>query len=56
MRGTLWTLAALAASAMGQMSPVPKGFVHADGKRFMLDGKPYYFAGTNSYWVQFTQV
>ena len=32
------------------------GFVTTRGQQFYLDGKPFHFAGTNSYWLQFTQV
>jgi mannan endo-1,4-beta-mannosidase len=42
---------ALLASAV----PSPK-YVKTDGTRFELDGKPYYFAGTNCYWCSFTAV
>ncbi|KAF8323771.1 glycoside hydrolase [Clavulina sp. PMI_390] len=31
----------------------PAGFVQARGQEFVLDGKPFYFAGANSYWISF---
>ena len=29
---------------------VPSGFAYAQGTRFMLDGSPFYYAGTNCYY------
>jgi mannan endo-1,4-beta-mannosidase len=34
----------------------PKGFVYTDGWKFMLDGKPFLYAGTNAYWLPFLEV
>lgn len=34
---------------------VPNGFVYTDGTQFMCDEKPYYFAGTNCYYVTFKE-
>ena len=32
---------------------VPSGFAYAQGTRFMLDGSPFYYAGTNCYYLTF---
>ncbi|KAA1245647.1 PKD domain-containing protein [Aquimarina sp. RZ0] len=32
-----------------QTIPSQQGFVYAEGEKFMLDGNPYYFSGTNVY-------
>ena len=42
------------ASPAARSSSVPRGFVSARGQEFVLDGKPFYFAGANSYWISFT--
>lgn len=32
---------------------VPKGFVTTEGDHFKLDGKDFYFAGSNAYYFPF---
>ncbi len=34
---------------------VPEGFVYTKGTQFMCDGSPYYFAGTNCYYVTYKE-
>ena len=31
----------------------PEGFVSADGSKFMCDGSPYYYGGTNCYYLTY---
>ena len=31
----------------------PEGFVYADGSKFMCDGSPYYYGGTNCYYLTY---
>ncbi|KAG8706264.1 hypothetical protein FRC08_001170 [Ceratobasidium sp. 394] len=54
MRLSLASVSAVASLALLVSAvPSPK-YVKTDGTRFELDGKPYYFAGTNCYWCSFT--
>ncbi|KZS88181.1 glycoside hydrolase [Sistotremastrum niveocremeum HHB9708] len=42
------------ATSLVVATSVPSGFVTTKGTHFQLNGKPFYFAGTNSYWSQYT--
>ncbi|KAJ1325908.1 mannan endo-1,4-beta-mannosidase [Microdochium nivale] len=52
--GLLTTLAA-ALPAVGPVKRVPQGFVTTNGEKFQLDGKDFYFAGSNAYYFPFSQ-
>ena len=50
---SLLSLLATGASAAPSQGKVPKGFVTTDGNHFKLDGKDFYFAGSNAYYFPF---
>ena len=41
--------ALLASSTLAAPSKAPKGFVTTSGTKFKVDGKDFYFAGSNAY-------
>lgn len=51
------SIAALAAALAGTLvSAVPVGFVTTKGEKFSLDGKEFFFAGSNAYYFPFNIV
>lgn len=54
---TAMTLTALPVSVFlistDAVAGVPNGFAYTQGTRFMLDGSPFYYAGTNCYYLTF---
>lgn len=52
---TLATLAAAAWAAPPSYQPKP-GFVTTDGTKFSVDGKDFFFAGSNAYYLPFGNV
>ena len=50
-------LASLAvAAAVSASSRLPPDFVYADGENFAVNGKKFYFFGSNAYWFSFLDV
>lgn len=50
---SILSLLATGVSAAPGKGKVPKGFVTAEGDHFKLDGKDFYFAGSNAYYFPF---
>ena len=54
---TAASLCLLAASAaLAAVTKPPKGFVTTEGTKFKLDGKDFFFAGSNAYYFPFNNV
>jgi len=49
-------LFSIGASAAAVGKKVPKGFVSREGEAFKLDGKDFYFAGSNAYYFPFNDL
>lgn len=49
-------LVALAVNAIAAPKSAPRGFVTASGTKFQLDGKDFFFAGSNAYYFPFDNV
>ena len=50
---TALPISAFFVSTTAAAEPTGSGFVYANGTRFMVDGSPFYYAGTNCYYLTF---
>lgn len=49
-------LLATSAVSLAAVTKPPKGFVTTEGTKFKLDGKDFFFAGSNAYYFPFNNV
>ncbi|MHB8063004.1 MAG: dockerin type I domain-containing protein [Ruminiclostridium sp.] len=50
----LVTMLLISSITVGAVQAAPAGFVTANTNYFVLDGKPFYFAGTNNYYLAYS--